>query len=355
MTETEIVSLEIDDINNLFYQHVETDSERISPPNGTLVPTSGAWVATAEGPELKYINDIIFYQQKHSGIPGSWPKLYNMFLVELPTQGIVRLEKLIIRSRFILTDGDNSALTWYIFNNETSEWEDFTEQIEKSDDYILDDYTLDLSKVEDISPYFDSNNKFAIMIYLNQSPVDPSTFAAWNIDYFRVDLTYCVPYYCSVADVREVSNLMLEEMEIEPICKFIHKAQHKIIDPKLAGVYNVPWGEGNVPEKIRWLAADLAAGYSLRKNYIGTSINKTEYGDQLIQEAMDQLEALANGDEEIPDETGTDSGPRSNTDGTDPIFNLCDYPDVCCCDLNTRTGTCTCPKNPCCDDDVEGA
>ena len=328
MADTTETSIQVDAVNNLYKQIISNDQfPQDKPPDGVYVPSHGTWAIGVDSDrKMEFIDNDPFVQ----GItpPGSSRgRLYGMFEITLPAQGIVKLLQSVVNLRVQMEDGVGVELGLYIFNNSTNVWEEFITQFAATEDeWFLRADIVDFSSEDDISEYV-ASGKMYFMIYTNKSTTAIDEKIEWEIDYFRLDLLYCNPYYTSVEQVRSVSNLKLEEISSAQICKFITKAQTMDVDPKMKGMFTVPFVDGSVPNVIQEITAELAASYSLRKTHVGTSPNVSSYGEELRTRAMDKLTAICNGTLDV-DTVGNLSNMQTTTPNPGTVFTLGPYPDV---------------------------
>lgn len=125
-------------------------------------------------------------------------------------------------------------------------------------------------------------------------------------------------FYCSADDVRLVAGLKPSELTDDRVIALIEKSQAEI-DAQLASTLPVPFTLGDVPSKIRWMCADLAASFTLMKVYIGTSPNQAPYGDIIFQRVMTQIQRIREGIEQVINAAGNDLSGIDNVLSSTPV------------------------------------
>ncbi len=138
-------------------------------------------------------------------------------------------------------------------------------------------------------------------------------------------------FYCTEDDVRLIAELRKSELSDDRVRALIEKAQAEI-DAQLASTLPVPFTLGDVPAKIRFMCADLAASFVLMKVYIGTAPNQSPYGDTLFTRVMAQMQRIREGIEQVVDSAGADVSGIDNVLVTTPnrqaIFTRGSYKDA---------------------------
>ena len=101
--------------------------------------------------------------------------------------------------------------------------------------------------------------------------------------------------YCTAIDVRAIMLLQKSELDDPTLTTIIAKAQSDI-DSELATMYDVPFNDvavhPDIPEKIRWITAEMAKCIAHNKVYDDGEPNETDSGDICYVRVQAQLKRL---------------------------------------------------------------
>lgn len=109
-----------------------------------------------------------------------------------------------------------------------------------------------------------------------------------------------------------------------------------LINGKCARRYSLPFTSTAVPPFIRTIAEDITCYYVYRSLFTQDAQNKSEYLEELKNDAMANLDAIMNGDVDLVDTNGSavpvltdelEDHISSNTQDAQPFFDIDDSTD----------------------------